>query len=101
MNIYVSNLNYDTTSESLGELFTGYGETISAKVIVDKLTGFSRGFGFVEMTDETAGHKAIRELNDTEFEGKTINVNIARPRNDRNSRAQSNHRSGGLNRGRY
>lgn len=85
MNIYVSNLSFDTTSESLKELFSEYGETTSANIITDRGTGFSRGFGFVEMANQDDGRKAIDKLDATEFEGKTIKVSIARPRNDRNS----------------
>ncbi|MCG6190380.1 RNA recognition motif domain-containing protein [Maribellus maritimus] len=84
MNIYVSKLSFDTTSESLKELFAEYGKTTSVNVITDRATGFSRGFGFVEMANDTDGRKAIEELNDTVFEGKTINVSVARPRSDRN-----------------
>ncbi len=101
MNIYVSNLSFDTTSESLKELFAEYGEITSANIITDRGTGFSRGFGFVEMPDNTEGQKAIDELNETEFEGKTINVNVARPRTDRNSGSQNNRGGGGFNRRRY
>jgi len=101
MNIYVSNLSYSTTSESLKELFAGSGEVTSANVITDKITGDSRGFGFVEMPDNAEGQKAIEELNETEFEGKTINVNVARPRTDRNSGGQNNRGGGGFNRRRY
>ncbi|MBN1986977.1 MAG: RNA-binding protein [Prolixibacteraceae bacterium] len=101
MNIYVSNLSYNTTSESLKELFAEYGEATSANVITDKYTGSSRGFGFVEMTDDAEGQKAIDELNDTEFEGKTIVVNVARPRTERNSGPQNNRGGSGYNKRRY
>ena len=101
MNIYVSKLSFDTTSEGLQELFAEYGETISAKVIMDRATGFSRGFGFVEMANDTDGRKAIDELNDTEFEGKTINVTVARPRSDRNSGGWNNRSGGGYNKRQY
>lgn len=85
MNIYVSNLNFSTTSESLQELFSAYGEVTSSKIITDRESGRSRGFGFVEMSDDTEGQKAISELHETEVDGKTINVNVARPKteNDR------------------
>ncbi len=105
MNIYVSNLSFDTTSESLKELFAEYGETTSANIITDRGTGFSRGFGFVEMPNQDDGRKAIDELNDSEFEGKTIKVSIARPRSDRNSsgfgNSNRNHAGGGYNRRQY
>lgn len=93
MNIYVSNLNFSTTSESLQELFAAYGEVTSAKIITDRETGRSRGFGFVEMSDDTEGQNAISELNETDFEGKTISVSVARPKTERSS--------GGYNRNRY
>ena len=101
MNIYVSNLSYNTTSESLKELFAGSGEVTSANVITDKITGDSRGFGFVEMPDNEEGQKAIDHLNETEFEGKTINVNVARPRTERNDRGRDNRSGGGYNKRRY
>ena len=102
MNIYVSNLNFSTTSESLQELFAGYGEVDSAKIITDRETGRSRGFGFVEMPNDAEGQKAIDELNDTDFEGKTISVNVARPRTER-SGGYSNRggNGGGYNRNSY
>ena len=101
MNIYVSNLSRNTTDESLKELFGEYGETISAKVIVDKLTGFPRGFGFVEMTNENDGRNAIEGLSESEFEGNIIRVNVAHPRTERNTGGQYNRGGGGFNRNRY
>ncbi|MDD2438390.1 MAG: RNA-binding protein, partial [Massilibacteroides sp.] len=94
MNIYVSNLNFSTEAESLQELFANYGEVLSVNVITDRETGRSRGFGFIDMPNDAEAQKAIEELNETEFEGKTINVNVARPRTERNTT-----RSGGFNRG--
>jgi len=91
MNIYVSNLNFSTSSESLQELFATYGEVTSVKIITDRETGRSRGFGFVEMSDDAEGQNAISKLNGTDFEGKTISVNVARPKTERSS--------GGYNRG--
>ncbi|HBG36762.1 MAG TPA: RNA-binding protein, partial [Treponema sp.] len=85
MNIYVSNLNYSTESASLQELFAEYGEVSSANIITDRETGRSRGFGFVEMPNDEEGQKAIDALNDTEFEGKTLVVNVARPKTERRS----------------
>lgn len=95
MNIYVSNLSYNTSSDSLQELFAGFGEVTSANVITDRETGRSRGFGFVEMPNDTEGQKAIDELNETDFEGKTINVNVARPKTDRSSGGGYNSNRGG------
>jgi RNA recognition motif-containing protein len=94
MNIYVSNLNFSTDSESLQGLFAEYGEITSARIITDRETGRSRGFGFVEMSSENDGQTAIDELNDTDFEGKTISVNVARPRVE-NSNGGYNRNSGG------
>ena len=101
MNIYVSNLNYRTSSESLQELFEGYGEVTSAKVITDRETGRSRGFGFVEMSDDAAGQKAIDALNETDFEEKTITVNVARPKTENRGGGGYNRGGGGFNRNRY
>jgi len=95
MNIYVSNLNFSTTSESLQELFATHGEVTSANIIKDRETGRSRGFGFVEMPNDAEGQNAISELNETDFEGKTINVNVARPKTDRSSGGYNNNRGGG------
>ena len=99
MNIYVSNLNFSTTGESLQELFAAYGEVTSAKIITDRETGRSRGFGFVEMSDDTEGENAISKLNETDFEGKTINVNVARPKTERTGGGYNNR--DGYSRNRY
>jgi len=98
MNIYVSNLNYKVESDGLMQLFESYGEITSARVITDRFTGRSRGFGFVEMPDDEAAKKAIEELNQAEHEGNVINVNEARPREER---PRSNFGGGGGNRGGY
>ena len=90
MNIYVSNLNFSTTSESLQELFTAYGEVESTKIVTDRETGKSRGFGFVEMPNDAEGQKAINELNSADYEGKTITVTVARPKSDRGSGGYNN-----------
>ena len=99
MNIYISNLNFATKEGSLQELFAGYGEVSSANIITDRETGRSRGFGFVEMENDEEGQKAIDALNGTDFEGKTLTVNVARPKTDRNDRGNFNR--GGYNRNRY
>ncbi|MES1944661.1 RNP-1 like RNA-binding protein [Salinisphaera sp. PC39] len=83
MNIYVGNLPWSTTEDSLRELFESYGEVSSAKVITDRETGRSRGFGFVEMPDDGAAQSAIDALNDKDFEGRNLRVNEARPREQR------------------
>jgi len=90
MNIYVSNLSFNVQDEDLREFFAEYGEVTSAKVITDKFTNRSRGFGFVEMSDDEAARKAIAELNGGVVEGRTINVTEAKPREER-----SNNNSGG------
>jgi len=94
MNIYISNLSYSSTSEGLQGLFETYGEVTSANIIKDRETGRSRGFGFVEMSDDAAGQKAIDELNNTEFEGKVLSVNVARPKTE-NRGGYNNNRGGG------
>ncbi|KXK39135.1 MAG: RNA-binding protein [Saprospiraceae bacterium] len=83
MNIFVTKLNYRTTSEALENLFAEYGEVKSAKVITDRETGRSKGYGFVEMASEDAGMAAIVGLNETEFEGQTIICKKAEPRPER------------------
>lgn len=83
MNIYVANIPWKASEEDLRGLFAEYGEVDSAKIIVDKFTQRSRGFGFVEMKDESAGKTAINELNGADFMGKNLVVNEARPREDR------------------
>lgn len=95
MNIYVSNLSFAVQDEDLKSYFAEYGEVSSAKVITDKLTGRSRGFGFVEMPDDTAAQKAITELDGATVDGRAIKVMEAKPReeksgnNDRRSFAGS------------
>lgn len=83
MNIYVSNLSYNVTDEDLQDFFAEYGEVSSAKVITDKFTNRSRGFGFVEMADDEAARKAITELDGGIVEGRAIKVTEARPREER------------------
>lgn len=90
--LFVGKLSYGTTSESLEALFAQYGTVVSAQVITDRDTRQSKGFAFVEMEDQAAADAAINALNDSEFEGRSIVVNVARPREDRP-------RDGGGNRG--
>jgi RNA recognition motif-containing protein len=103
MNIYVSNLSFNVKDEDLKDFFTPYGEVTSAKVINDKFTGQSKGFGFVEMTDDTAAKKAITELDQANVEGRTIKVMEARPKEERPARTNSPFRSdnGGSYKKRY
>lgn len=83
MNIYVGNLSYSTTNDSLRAAFEAFGEVQSASVITDRDTGRSRGFGFVEMPDNAHAQAAIDGLNGQELEGRRLTVNEARPRPDR------------------
>src|SRR5687767_15250242 len=83
MNIYVSNLSFAVQDEDLKSYFAEYGEVTSAKVIMDKFTNRGKGFGFVEMTDDAAGQKAITELDGATVDGRSIKVNIAKPREER------------------
>ena len=80
MNIYVGNLSRETTEKDLREAFEVFGDVASVKIIVDKYTGESRGFGFVEMPTKAEAESAIGGLNDKELKGRTLNVNEARPR---------------------
>jgi len=89
MNIYVSNLSFDVKDEDLKDFFVPYGEVTSAKVITDRETGRSRGFGFVEMADEAASKKAIAELDGTTVDNRAISVSVAKPKGDRPSRGNS------------
>lgn len=80
MNIYVSNLNFRVDDNRLRNLFAEFGEVSSAKVITDRATGRSRGFAFVEMPNDSEGENAINGLNQTDFEGRTLNVSMAKPK---------------------
>lgn len=83
MNIYVGNLSYQATDDDLRAAFEAFGQVSSAQVIKDKFTGRSRGFGFVEMPDNSEGQKAIEGVNETDIAGRSVRVNEARPREDR------------------
>ena len=91
MNIYVGNLHYGLTEDELKELFEEYGEGMSVKIITDKYSGRSKGYGFVEMSDDKEAQKAIENLNETEVKGRNIRVNQARERDD-NSRREDRSR---------
>ncbi len=82
MNIYVANVPYSVKDQDLRDLFEPYGEVTSAKIIMDKATNRSRGFGFVEMADDTSGHAAIEATNGKNFHGRDLVVNEARPRTE-------------------
>jgi RNA recognition motif-containing protein len=99
MNIYVSNLSFNVQDEDLKGFFTPYGEVTSAKVIMDKFTGKSKGFGFVEMSDDSAAKKAIAELDNGVVEGRNVKVMEARPKEDRPARSGGSFRNGNSNSG--
>jgi RNA recognition motif-containing protein len=80
--IYVGNLTYGMTEDSLRELFAPFGEVLSAKIIKDRLTDRSRGFGFVEMENKDEAESAIQKIDGTEVEGRNMKVNLARPRRE-------------------
>lgn len=80
MNIYVGNLPWRSSEDDLRSAFEAFGEVSSAKIITDRETGRSRGFGFVEMPDNSAAQAAIDGLNDKDFQGRNLRVNEARPR---------------------
>ncbi len=82
MNIYVGNLSNEVTEEDLKQAFETFGEVESVKIIKDKYTDRSKGFGFVEMPDNAGAQSAIDDLNDTELKGRSLKVNKARPRSD-------------------
>ena len=92
MNIFVAKLNFDTQESDLKDVFSEYGEIDSVKIIMDKFTGKSKGFGFIEMSNDEEGQNAINGLNDTEVDGRTIVVKKAEPRENRD-----NSRGGGYN----
>ncbi len=83
MNIFVAKLNYDTVEDDLRDLFEQYGEVDTVKIINDRETGRSKGYGFVEMPNSDEGNNAIENLNEVEFDGRTIVVKEARPKEDR------------------
>ena len=80
LNIYVGNLPYSTTDASLQEAFSAHGVVDQAKVVIDRVTDRSRGFGFVEMANDDEGRAAIEAMNGTEMDGRTLVVNEARPK---------------------
>lgn len=95
MNIFVSNLSFRMDQDSLKQLFENFGEVTSCKIMTDKFTGKSRGFGFVEMPNDTEGQSAIDGLNEKDVDGRNISVSIAKPRTEGGDRKFG----GGGNRG--
>jgi len=83
MNIFIAGLSYSINDADLKDLFSEYGEIASSKVVMDRQTGRSKGYGFVEMDDEEAAKKAISELNGAQYDGRTISVSEARPREEK------------------
>ncbi len=83
MNIYVSNISFHTSEEDLKNLFSKFGTVTSAKIIMDRETDRSRGFGFVEMESSEEANKAIQDLNGKEIEGRALSVSVAREKEDR------------------
>jgi len=97
--LYVGNLSFQTSSDDLQQLFAQVGTVESATVVEDRDTGRSRGFGFVEMASKEEGEKAIEQFNGTDFNGRNLTVNEARPREDRGNRGGGGGRGFGGNRG--
>jgi RNA recognition motif-containing protein len=89
MNLYVSNISYKANEDALRALFEEFGEVSSVKIITDRYTGESRGFGFVEMTNSLDGNAAIKELTSADFFGKNLTVAEARPKTEKKSFNQS------------
>lgn len=85
MNIYCGNLNWQTTEADLQAAFEAYGQVSSVTIIKDRYTGQSRGFGFIEMPNDSEGHAAIDGLNGKELDGRTLRVDVARPRDENRS----------------
>jgi RNA recognition motif-containing protein len=86
MNMYVSNLSFHTTEENLRQLFEKFGTVSSAKVITDRESGRSRGFGFVEMATDAEANEAIQALHNKEIEGRAMSVSVAKPKKADNKR---------------
>ena len=101
MNIYVSNLSYNVQDQDLKEFFAPFGEVTSAKVIMDKFTGKSKGFGFVDMPDDAAAKNAIAQLDNGTVDGRTVKVVEARPKEERSSGSRSFGNDKGFSRNRF
>jgi RNA recognition motif-containing protein len=97
MNIFVAKLNYRTSVDSLTDLFANYGNVTSCKIIMDRDTGRSKGYGFVEMANDDEGRVAIEELNEFEFDGQTIVVKESKPKSDGFKKPFKSRDSGGYN----
>ena len=99
MNIYVGNLSFEVTEEDLQKAFEDFGQTESVKIIKDNYSGRSKGFGFVEMSNNADAQSAINGLNDKELKGKTLKVNTARPRTENRGGRGGGYGGGGRGRG--
>jgi len=88
MNIYIGNLAYTVTEDELRDAFSEFGQVDSASIIIDKFSGRSKGFGFVDMPDSSEAREAIESLNDKDLNGRTIKVNEAKPREERPARRE-------------
>ena len=99
MNIFVARLNYDTREDDLRAAFEAHGSVDSVKIIMDKFTGRSKGFGFVEMPDDEEARAAITNLNDSDLDGRNIVVKEAQARENRNDRRGGGGWGGGRDRG--
>lgn len=100
MNIFVGNLNFQTSEDQLHSIFSEFGEVKSVKIATDNFTKRPRGFGFVELADRESGEKAIERLNDTTLDGRNIVVNEARPKRT-DFRERNDSRGGGESRGNF
>lgn len=101
MNIYVSNLSFNVQDQDLKDFFAPYGEVTSAKVIIDKFTGKSRGFGFVDMPDDSAAKKALAALDNGTVDGRTVKVVEARPKENHPSGNNNFNNERSFNRNRF
>ncbi|HQB77834.1 RNA recognition motif [anaerobic digester metagenome] len=99
MNIFISNLSFRIDDNDLKQVFEEYGEVLSARVVTDKMSGKSRGFGFVEMKNDNEGQAAIDELNQAEYDGRVISVSVAKPKTDKPRTGGGRPFGGGGNRG--
>ena len=101
MNIYVGNLPHKTTEDELRQAFAEFGQVTEVRLIMDKFSGESKGFGFVEMPSKAEAEKAIEAMNGKEFMGRTLNVNEARPKTDRGGGGRRGGFGGSRGGGRY
>lgn len=102
MNLFIAGLPFDVDDQELKELFEEFGEVTSAKVILDKETGKSRGFGFVEMPDDAAVQKAMKEISDSELSGRRLTIKVAEERkNNPGAGFRGGSKGGGYNKGGY